>query len=1066
MVIRNFISSPLVRISLGLVLLTTTILLATELLGLIPDTRSAELKSRKVIAESLAVQISTALARNDLHGIGELLRTLVGRNQSVLSAGVRGSSSELIAQFGQHEENWTLESEQSSTATQVQVSLFDDQDRWGSVELRFVPLPESGNPLSLSGSFIKVILITALGGFLAYLLFLKRSLRELNPDAVIPERVRTALDTLAEGLLIVDKKGFIVFSNQAFTLKVGMKAKDLIGNQCADFNWEFPDLDSTEYELPWITTLKSGQSQSGATIKLKTALSETYTFTVNTSPIAATSGNIRGALVTFDDITEIEAKNNELERMLDKLESSKREISRQNQELQVLATRDPLTGVLNRRSLFQGLDTLFADAREEDRLLSCLMVDIDHFKSVNDQFGHAVGDKVIKLLAMILTEYSRPNDLVGRYGGEEFCVIFPGADGGIGIEIAERMRIAVQESSGAKFTSALQITSSFGVSVLSEDIGTSGELIDRADKALYAAKEGGRNRVVLWTEGLEEEKPASSQEQKPELQSTHTEENRPEQDYAPISNQSGQKLGEETRLMDLEDRHLSSKCSISMSLEDIAIGSGLAVNGSKQGAENIPNGVLLFDRIEQATRRCLRYGTKIALLVLSLDSFQRVVDTLGSSVGEKSAKVALARIKQVLRSTDTATLADQEELLFTITRIERNEIVVLLTDIKQERIVTGILRRLISTFGEPAEIEGEDINLTVTMGVSIYPNDGVDPQSLLRNAGIAMRKAKEEQGRNRFKFYGDDIQSQARKQIKLEVELHRSIERDELIVFYQPKVDLHTGNILGMEALVRWQHPQLGLVPPNEFIPLAEQTGYIENIGRWVVEVACRQVLSWRDEGYKEINVAVNLSPVEFRNPQLAEQIIQQISDIGVSPGALELEITETVVIQSMETAVTTLDKLSNAGLSITLDDFGTGYSSLSYLKRFPLQKIKIDRSFISDFMSGSNDAAIVSAIIAMSHSLGLRVVAEGVETDEQLRFLQDLHCDEMQGYFVSRPVPRKEAGDLLARSSSIRRMILEYGINFAELMKFQGSSLATEMAGIISEFPKKDGGRKSDECA
>ena len=291
----------------------------------------------------------------------------------------------------------------------------------------------------------------------------------------------------------------------------------------------------------------------------------------------------------------------------------------------------------------------------------------------------------------------------------------------------------------------------------------------------------------------------------------------------------------------------------------------------------------------------------------------------------------------------------------------------------------------------------------------------------------------------------------------METELHRAIEREELIVYYQPKVDLKTGNILGMEALVRWQHPQLGVLPPNEFIPLAEQTGLIEKIGHWVIRVACRQVRSWQEAGYGTINVAVNLSPLELRDPELGDRIIALVNELDIPPSALELEITETVVMQSMETAAGTLEKLSKAGLSIALDDFGTGYSSLSYLKRFPLSKVKIDRSFISDFMQESNDAAIVSAIIAMSHSLGLRVVAEGVETDEQLRFLQDLHCDEMQGYLISRPVPREEATDLLARASSIRRMILDYGINFVELMEFQGSSLITEMGGVLNDFPVHD---------
>ena len=1062
----KFISSPLVRISFGLVMLTVAMLFITDLLGLVPDTKNAELSSRKVIVESLAVQLSSETENRHLASVQEILRSVVERNETVVSAAVR-SKDKLLVEYGDHESHWTLQPDDHSTPTEVQVPLFNEQGSWGTVEIKFTPLLDDGGLFLLHKSFTTVVMFMALAGFLVYLFFLKRTMRELNPDSVIPERVRKALDTLAEGLLIVDKDGFIVFSNQAFSRKIGILTKDLTGKRSAEFNWEMNAADGKISTLPWLDLLAGKPVPKGVTIKLKTDLKESYTFAVNASPITAAAGKIRGALVTFDDITEIEIKNDELQRTLDKLEESKREVTRQNQELQVLATRDPLTGVLNRRSLFQGFETLFSEVREEGDQLSCIMVDIDHFKSVNDRFGHSVGDKVIKLLAKILTENSRPNDLVGRFGGEEFCVILPGADIHFGLEIGERMRLAVQEGSGAKFTSALRITSSFGVAVLSENTTSPKELINQADKALYAAKEGGRNRVVPWSSDLEDEDQSDEIKVAQAMDVNHSDTRVATADREMAMGE----LGGSTEQLPAVDISTPTEQLITASHQAITV--DVASDGQDQYPKAsglvseklscVPNSVLLYDRIDQAIKRCLRHDTKIALLIVSIDALQRVIDTLGASVGEKITKAVISRIKQSLRFTDTVTLANKDELLFTISRLGRKEVVILLTDIQQNEIITCILQRIVSNLKVPAQVEGEEVFLNASIGVSVFPIDGEDPEILLRNASSAMREAEREPGMSKFQFYRDDINQRARKQIKLEAELHRAIERGELVVYYQPKVDLNNGNILGMEALVRWQHPQLGIVPPGEFIPLAEQTGLIEEIGRWVIQVACRQVRSWQEAGYGAVSVAVNLSPVEFRNPDLADEIIALVKEIDIPPSALELEITETVVMQSMDTAIATLRKISDAGLSISLDDFGTGYSSLSYLKRFPLNKVKIDRSFISDFMEGSNDAAIVSAIIAMSHSLGLRVVAEGVETDEQLRFLQDLHCDEMQGYLVSRPVPRDEASDLLARASGIKRMILDYGINFVELMEFQGPNLITGMAGVLNDFPTQVAGSQQD---
>ena len=1040
------LKSPIVRISFGLAMLTVSMLFVTEFLGLVPNTERAELQSRQIVAESLAVQLSELVTSDNIASADSTLQSVVSRNDSVISGAIRLARGELLAVHGDHHRHWSLKPSDKSTSTQVQVPIYNEKGRWGSVEIRFSENAERANWLPVKSSFITVILFVALAGFVAYMFFLKRTMRELNPDSVIPERVRTALDTLAEGLLIVGKDGYIVFSNASFAHKTGLSPKELVGKEISSFKWrvETEGEDAVAADPPWISVLEDGKPTKSVAMKLNTGLIESYSFSVNVSPINAAAGKVRGVLITFDDVTEIESKNEELRHTLGKLEHSKREIMRQNQELEVLATRDPLTGVLNRRSLFQGFETLFAEAREEHEPLSCIMVDIDHFKSVNDRFGHAIGDKVIKLLATILTDYSRPNDLVGRFGGEEFCVVLPGADGDAAVEIAERMRQKVQHGEGIRFTNALRITSSFGVAEIESGVDGHNALVDRADKALYFAKENGRNRVVLYTALLEDDE-------------AETESGSHETQAEP----AGEETVETVELVQLPaESDVEPEAEMASETDGASETEGaseIAVEHAdfESDLTRAPKRIILVDRIDQAMRRAQRYDTKLAILKIDIGTVQRVQDTLGHLVAEKVSREFVSRLKSLLRNVDTVALADKQSLAFSVSRLTEKELIVVLTDLKQTEILTNVLKRIFSADELPVRIDGDDFYLSSSIGVSVFPLDGDTPDTLLRNAGSALRAAKEGVGRNRFKFYADAINLQSKRRLQLEADLNRALDSDELTVYYQPKIDLRSGELHGMEALVRWQNPKLGLVPPGDFIPLAEQTGLIDAISDWVFSSVCRQILAWEQAGFNGVVVAVNFSPMEFRNTSLAEKILHRVKEYGIPPGQIEIEITETVVMENIDTAVDVLMQLSEAGFGISVDDFGTGYSSLNYLRRFPLSKVKIDRSFITDFTQAENDAAIVSAIIAMSHSLGLRVVAEGVETEEQLRFLQDLQCDEIQGYLISKPLPREAATDLLARSEGIKRMIVDYGIGGNGMQTSPAMSSSPGIIGVLNEFPE-----------
>jgi diguanylate cyclase (GGDEF)-like protein/PAS domain S-box-containing protein len=1014
-------------------MLTVSILLLSQFLGVAPGEKDSELQARKIISESLAVQISAAIMAHQMTSVGDILRSATERNESVQSAALRRKSGDLVSEAGDHNQHWDLEAGEHSTAEQIRVPIYNGGEPWGSFEVSFPPLGVMEDESLFQNSFYGLTLFVALVGFLLYLVFLKRALRELNPDAVIPDRVRKALDTLAEGLLILDQKEHILFANAAFAKKTGLTAKTLMGKKARDLDWEINGEAREKTLFPW-TRINQGETvNTRVQLKLITEMKERYTFQVSASPINGQSNEVRGALVTFDDVTEIEHKNTELEQTLGRLKQSQKEISRQNQELQVLATRDPLTNCMNRRSFFEGFKTLFQEAREQGEELSCIMTDIDHFKSVNDRFGHATGDKVIKLVAGILINTVRPNDLVGRYGGEEFCVVLQGADMAFAHSVAERMRSALLNGNEIKFTSAIRITASFGVSSLADGAPDPSEMVNQADIALYAAKENGRNRVVGWSQ---KDHAANStddivpQENHPPAQAMAA----PKRE---ISQTDGQQTTTSLRLVDTDpDDGMSSLSDLKQQVQQLeqALLESQNADASKlyrDDSTGLPNQLLLFDRISQAIERARRNNTKAVVMILDIDMLQRINDTFGVTVATKSVKAVSVKLKRILRSTDTVSVIDKEVPTFSISRINNDRFVILLSDLQQIESVVRVINRIFSSFKKAVTIEGNEIYLNANIGLSLFPDDGHTADHLLSHASSAMRQAKQSSGRSKYTFYSNDIDKQLKQQVRLENELFKATERGELILYYQPKVDLQSARITGMEALVRWKHPRLGLVPPNDFIPLAEQSGIIHKIGSWVIRTACLQSKMWWEKGYGEISIAVNLSPVQFQSEAFAANLLNQVADSGMPPSILELEITESVVMQNVDSAVATMDRFSRAGMQISLDDFGTGYSSLSCLKRFPVDKLKIDRTFISDITSNPSDASLVSSIIG---------------------FLQELGCNEIQGYFISRPVPREAADKLLGESASIRHKVMNALGDSAYIQAVDNLPGAPAIAGVLNE--------------
>jgi diguanylate cyclase (GGDEF)-like protein/PAS domain S-box-containing protein len=417
----------------------------------------------------------------------------------------------------------------------------------------------------------------------------------------------------------------------------------------------------------------------------------------------------------------------------------------------------------------------------------------------------------------------------------------------------------------------------------------------------------------------------------------------------------------------------------------------------------LPNRVLFHDRLQQALSQAARKEHIMGVMFLDLDRFKIINDTLGHDVGDELLKAVSQRLKNCIRQGDT------------VVRLGGDEFTIILPIIGKAEDAAFVAQKILTTLAEPFLLNHQELHITSSIGISLYPNDGEDTQTLIKNADIAMYRAKD-LGKNNYQFYTADINSRALESITLENALRHALERDELLLHYQPKIDIRSGRIVGVEALVRWRHPEFGLVPPDKFIPLAEETNLIIPIGEWVLRTACEQGSRWRERGLPAWRMAVNLSARQFRHKNLLKPIFRILRETGFDPHHLELEITESLIMQGAGQTIAILEELDEAGIHLSLDDFGTGYSSLSYLKRFPIDTVKIDSSFVRDIHTDPNDAAITSAIIAMAHSLKLSVIAEGVETEEQLAFLRERGCDEYQGFLFSRPLPAEEM-ERLARS-------------------------------------------------
>ena len=415
----------------------------------------------------------------------------------------------------------------------------------------------------------------------------------------------------------------------------------------------------------------------------------------------------------------------------------------------------------------------------------------------------------------------------------------------------------------------------------------------------------------------------------------------------------------------------------------------------------LPNRLLLLDRLNQAIELARRQGWQLAVMFMDLDHFKHINDSLGHAVGDQLLQSVAKRLRACVRHSDTVSRQGGDEFMLLLPTIEHAEDAALSAQKMLEALVP------------PHTIEHHDLHIGISIGISIYPDDGDDAETLTKCADTAMYYAKES-GRNNYKFFEQSMNVRAVQRQSIEASLRRAVERQEFVLHYQPKVNLQSKAMVGVEALIRWQHPEHGLLPPVQFIPIAEDCGLILSIGRWALHEACRQAQAWQQAGLHPITVAVNTSAIEFHDPGFLDNVRDTLQQTGLAPGCLELELTESVLMRDAEATNRMLHTLASLGVKLTVDDFGTGYSSLSYLRQFPIDTLKIDQSFVQQMTSSPGDAGLVSAVINMGKSLNHRVIAEGVETLEQHAFLLSKQCDEGQGYYYGGPMEADALANLL----------------------------------------------------
>ena len=949
----------------SLVLLSLSVLFMADLFGLETSSNDNSKETRKVIAETLAVQLSTLASKGEVSDIQAAISRFVLRNDDVHAAAMIRDTGVVVAQIGDMSQ--FDESVSRSTSTQLRVPIYQGSESWGEVHVVFEAAASRWREV-IAFAFI------AFFSLVSFTAFLGRALVQLDPGKAVPGRVDSAMDLFNAGVIVLDGNLRIVMANKSAEAMAENDSKELIGDTLESWAWKR----DAGWEALWKSTLETGVSVSDHHMTLQTRSGDERSVLVSCVFVGDSDSEAKGVLVTLDDVTTLENQNRNLTTMVERLRDYQNVIEEKNRDLKKLATTDGLTGIANRRSLMESLEELYSEAISHEAPLSCIMTDIDFFKQVNDTYGHKVGDDVIVACADVLKSLAREQDVVGRYGGEEFVMVLPGLNAAAAAEIAERARVATLALAYGDDLPLESLSSSYGVADLTSGVTNSPSLVDTADSCLYLAKEQGRNRVVVFdSKGME-----AADSLVPVVQS-------PAVAVVPrsTSDHYQARMLELQKMIEQRDDQLNR-------MDEYDANTG------------IPLRKVFLQRAEAELMNSGRSDALVGIISFCFRDIDRLISKFGYVLCQELLNEVIERLQNGLRSTDLVSMLSDEHSL---SRLTLNEYAVLLSSLSDTTSAMIVVTRLKRMLSKPFFVSGEKVYMGASIGIAVSESSGQDADSLLNEANEARTTAHSMPEKTSHVFSQRRLQEASIDYIQLESDLYDALDNDDIETWFQPKYDLSTERVVGMEALLRWKHHKRGFVSPEVFVAVAEANGLIDRLTHKVLNAALQQIVVWRAMGFDELKVSVNMSPMQLRAHTLVDETLQQLRSAGVDGCQLEIELTETSVLENLEQARQDLARLRDAGVGISIDDFGTGYTSLSLLAELPLDVVKIDKSFISAIDTGVRPRAVVGSVIGMAHALGLRVVAEGVECMSQMELLRQLGCDEVQGYFVSRPLPAEE---------------------------------------------------------
>jgi len=953
---------PTIWLSIGLVSLTMALALTGYVIGLMPDGYKVELESRAKVAESLAVQLAGAANRNDGLVLEETLSSVVSRNDDVRSIALRRADRSIVVAAGDHETHWVVNEDGKSTPTHVTVPLFGDDGKQGDIEITFGPASTAKRIFGIPATLLMFLGFLMSFGFLGYFLLLKRALRQLDPGRVIPERVQKAFDTLGEGVIMLDEKERILLVNRSFAELYDQKSGPAIGSKINSLAWRMVDGRALAGSYPWHTAIRERAERRKDDLSLRTPNGDVHNFRVSATVITDDKEKTIGAIVTMSDMTKLQHSHDQLEKTEEKLLSAEETAEHQRNELLYLSSHDSLSGCLNRRSFMSKLEVELEDTKGIEKTISALMIDIDNFGQLNRDYGYSAGDRVLNGVAEAIKVSVGQNGYVGRFNGDRFCVAFQASQelNVVGLCGAILQRIA--DSAHQLYSGGAALKISIGVcSAVNNGIAAQ-SLTHLAEVALTAAKGDADSQVAYWNSVDDAARLLDS------------------------SSLEGLKNGDNGLPTILGSSAVSAP----------EIDSGRSDEGS---FETDLTGFM--ERTDFTIKQALSDATQFAILQVSIGSFDYLTEALGEVNSQALIRAIIRRIKEFLpEQDDVVAIGDTGELLIKI------------TGTKDADKTGWQVKQLLDDLRKAFVIDGHDVYIACNAGVAMYPNDGGSCAILVRHAASAVRRAIEENRVDGYKFYSTDMVQSSRERLTIESGIREALDQNEFELFFQPIIDLKTGKLSAAECLLRCNNKRLEGIYMDKIIDTAEKSSLIAQIDMWVLKSALRQMGIWCDKGPSLPKISINISAHQLMNVEFMDQVYNEIKSVNFSPSRVQIEVTETAKMSDVGVAAPQLKRLQQLGVLIALDDFGTGQASLTYLQRLHPDVVKIDRSFVMDVHKNHANATMVSAMTVMSHCLGLEVVVEGVETEEELEFLRQTRCDYVQGYLVSKPMPLSAMND------------------------------------------------------